>query len=42
MEQKLDSVEEGRTPWKDVLRDFYGDFEKDLKEAETALGSVMS
>ena len=40
MEQKLDSVEEGRTPWKDVLRDFYGDFEKDLKEAETALEGV--
>ena len=40
MEQKLDSVEEGCTPWKDVLRDFYGDFEKDLKEAETALEGV--
>ena len=40
MEQKLDSVEEGRTPWKDVLRDFYGDFEKDLKEAETALEGI--
>lgn len=37
MEQKLDSVEEGKTPWKNVLRDFYGDFEKDLKDAETAL-----
>jgi DNA topoisomerase-1 len=37
MEQKLDSVEEGKTPWKNVLRDFYGDFEKNLKDAETAL-----
>lgn len=31
MEQKLDTVEEGKTPWKDVIRDFYGDFERDLK-----------
>ena len=37
MEQKLDSVEEGTTPWKDVLRDFYGDFEKNLKQAEKDL-----
>ena len=37
MEQKLDSVEEGKTPWKGVLREFYGDFEKNLKDAETAL-----
>ena len=34
MEQELDSVEEGKTPWKEVLRDFYGDFEAHLKEAE--------
>ena len=37
MEQKLDSVEEGATPWKDVLRDFYGDFEEHLKKAEQDL-----
>jgi DNA topoisomerase-1 len=37
MEGKLDSVEAGKTPWKDVLRDFYGDFDKNLKDAETAL-----
>ncbi|MPM57000.1 DNA topoisomerase 1 [bioreactor metagenome] len=37
MERKLDSVEEGKTPWKGVLREFYGDFEKSLKDAETAL-----
>ena len=37
MEQKLDSVEEGSTPWKDVLRDFYGDFDKSLKQAEKDL-----
>lgn len=40
MEQKLDSVEEGKTPWKNVLRDFYGDFDKDLKQAEQDLEGV--
>ena len=37
MEQKLDSVEEGTTPWKDILREFYGDFDTNLKDAEKAL-----
>ena len=37
MEQRLDSVEEGKTYWKDVLREFYGDFEQDLENAEKAL-----
>ena len=40
MEQKLDSVEEGTTPWKGVLRDFYGDFEDHLKKAEQDLEGV--
>ena len=40
MEQKLDSVEEGSTPWKGVLRDFYGDFEDHLKKAEQDLEGV--
>ena len=40
MEQKLDSVEEGTTPWKGVLRDFYGDFEEHLKKAEQDLEGV--
>ena len=40
MEQQLDSVEEGKTAWKDVLRDFYGDFDQDLKQAEQALEGV--
>ena len=34
MEQKLDSVEEGSTPWKDVLRNFYGDFDQGVQKAE--------
>ena len=37
MEKKLDSVEEGTTPWKTILREFYGPFEKNLTDAETAL-----
>ncbi|MBR5471618.1 MAG: type I DNA topoisomerase [Oscillibacter sp.] len=37
MELKLDSVEEGTVAWKDVLRDFYGDFDANLKDAEKAL-----
>ena len=40
MEEKLDTVEEGKTPWKDVIRDFYGGFERDLKNAEEALEGV--
>lgn len=40
MEEKLDSVEEGSTPWKGVLRDFYGDFDKCLKQAEQDLEGV--
>ena len=37
MEEKLDSVEEGNTPWKGVLRDFYGNFDKSLQQAEKEL-----
>lgn len=40
MEQRLDSVEEGATPWKSVLRDFYGEFDHDLKQAEQELDGV--
>ncbi len=37
MEETLDAVEEGKTPWKQVLRDFYGDFSENLKKAEESL-----
>ena len=37
MEKQLDSVEEGDIPWKNVLRDFYGNFDKSLKQAEKDL-----
>ncbi len=40
MEQRLDSVEEGATPWKSVLRDFYGDFDRNLQQAEKDLEGV--
>ena len=33
MEQQLDGVEEGTVTWKGILRDFYGDFEKQLEGA---------
>lgn len=37
MEEQLDAVEEGKRPWKSILEDFYGDFDKELTDAETAL-----
>ena len=40
MEKKLDDVEEGTVNWKSVLRDFYGDFEENLKKAEKDLEGV--
>ena len=40
MEEKLDSVEDGNIPWKGVLRSFYGDFDKSLKQAEQDLEGV--
>ena len=40
MESRLDEVEEGKRNWKDVLSDFYGDFQKELQDAEAALEGV--
>ena len=37
MEGKLDQVEEGKIPWKQVLREFYDDFHRDMENAEEAL-----
>ena len=34
MENRLDEVEEGKQNWKDLLAEFYRDFEKELKDAE--------
>ena len=40
MEQSLDKVEEGEIYWKDLLREFYEGFSKEMAEAETALEGV--
>ncbi|MGI6239038.1 MAG: type I DNA topoisomerase [Christensenellales bacterium] len=40
MEEKLDSVEEGKTAWKDIISTFYGPFEKTLKKAEESIEKV--
>ena len=40
MEGELDEIEEGKKPWKSVLRDFYGGFEGELDNAEKALDGV--
>ena len=40
MEKQLDEVEEGKTPWKAVLRSFYRDFREEMQDAEKALEGV--
>ena len=40
MENRLDAVEEGKQHWKALLAEFYGDFKKELEEAEAALEGV--
>ena len=40
MEEKLDAVEEGREDWKQILRDFYPEFEKTLQTAEKEIEKV--
>jgi DNA topoisomerase-1 len=37
MEESLDEIEAGRTAWKSVLENFYGDFDQELSAAEKAL-----
>ena len=37
MEEQLDEVETGKVDWKSLLTQFYGDFEKELKQAEADL-----
>src|SRR5699024_9449338 len=39
METDLDRVEEGTTDWVQTLREFYGEFEKNLEDAEKKMGS---
>ena len=40
MESRLDDVEAGKQNWKALLADFYKGFEKEMKDAETALEGV--
>ena len=40
MEEELDDVESGKRYWKELIREFYGDFSTDLEEAEKALEGV--
>ncbi len=40
MEEKLDGVAEGEVNWKNILREFYGPFEKNLEEVEERIGKV--
>ena len=40
MESKLDEVEEGKEDWKQILREFYPEFEKTLKVAETEIEKI--
>ncbi len=37
MEERLDKVEEGELPWKQVLEDFYDGFDSELTKAEASL-----
>ena len=37
MERQLDLVEEGKLPWRQVLRDFYKGFHQEMNDAEKAL-----
>ncbi len=40
MEDELDSVESGEVKWNELLDEFYGDFEKTLKEAKSEMDGV--
>lgn len=40
MESDLDTVEEGKCQWQDLLSNFYGDFDKTLKKAKEEMEGV--
>ena len=40
MENKLDDVETGKQNWKELLADFYGEFSKELADAEAAMEGI--
>ncbi|MDR0992305.1 MAG: type I DNA topoisomerase [Ruminococcus sp.] len=37
MEEQLDEIEEGKKDWRETLSEFYGDFDRELSDAETAM-----
>lgn len=41
MESRLDEVEEGKLPWKNIIRDFYGPFKTDLEKADKNIEHVQ-
>ena len=40
MEERLDKIESGDINWVDILADFYGPFEENIKKADEAIGKV--
>lgn len=40
LENKLDEIDEGFTEWKDIIRNFYSDFHRDLDHAENEIGKI--
>lgn len=40
MEEELDEIESGKAQWRQVLGDFYGDFDREFQQAETAMDGV--
>lgn len=40
MEEKLDTIEEGDVNWKEVIKDFYDDFNNEMKTAESSTNGV--
>jgi DNA topoisomerase-1 len=42
LEEELDDIEEGKEKWTDLLKGFYGYFEKELKVAEKEMESIKA
>src|SRR5207247_2778930 len=40
MEEELDEIEEGKIAWTEALEEFYGKFEKDLKQAQKHMTDI--
>ena len=40
IESEFDEIAEGKEPWKDMIREFYGPFEKELEKVEKELEKV--